>query len=278
MNWLGTNSLGRFGNKIFAYFFLICCQRRLGVKCSTATWEGNDFFNLTLGNNREGGDRYVSINFETITDRSEGPDPLIDIVDKLIGVLKCRIEIQGAFQFHTRTFASLKELFIASFPFRDDKVESLQSKLPARLSNFENLVVVHYRAGDYLGIKGNPLLWSYDFRDLLLFVKQISTVAPDAFFYICSDSNDYIAKFRNEFPTQSISSYDFQLDIDDDARLFTDYYLQTNAKILIASNSSLSISSALLNQRARLFFRPSSRSGMFVNFDPWDTQVLLSSP
>ncbi|NCV56660.1 MAG: hypothetical protein EBW54_10760, partial [Betaproteobacteria bacterium] len=100
----------------------------------------------------------------------------------------------------------------------------------------------------------------------------------DAFFYICSDSNDYIAKFRNEFPTQSISSYDFQLDIDDDARLFTDYYLQTNAKILIASNSSLSISSALLNQRARLFFRPSSRSGMFVNFDPWDTQVLLSSP
>jgi hypothetical protein len=63
--------------------------------------------------------------------------------------------------------------------------------------------------------------------------------------------------------------------IDPELAVLLDFHMMTRADALAISNSSFSFMAALLNEGARSFSRPSLDAGGLVDFDPWDSPVLL---
>jgi hypothetical protein len=71
-----------------------------------------------------------------------------------------------------------------------------------------------------------------------------------------------------------VTSHDLGIEFTE-APWYPDFYLLSACDICAVSNSSFSVAACMLNEKARLFLRPSLKAEKLIAFDPWDTEVIL---
>jgi hypothetical protein len=273
MSWLSRNE-ARFGNKIFAYFFLVYLHRQTGIKCTAAEWLGNQLFQLPLPIASKPLEKYLCVNLEPLTNRNSTPLHNVHLLSGLIAQTGLPIDIGGSFQYSTNNLkAEDKELFLSTFQL-NKRLKSLLDNVLSELNGDRgHFIAIHYRAGDYLSFDKHPLFWTPPFQTIIELTKLLAARFPSAKLFLASDSLSHKNKFREAFPDKTFCSVSASGRFGND--LILDFLMLTQANLVVAANSSFSISACLMNTKAGNFLRPLNRNGDYVIFDPWNTPVLI---
>lgn len=148
----------------------------------------------------------------------------------------------------------------------------------ALLASFKSsyLVGLHVRRGDYLAYN-NDIFFTLNLDQV---VEQLHALflrdhVLDTLIYVATDDAAYCKQYFSQKGLDILTSQDVlpsntQSEVN---CLAHDLAALSCAQLLVASNSSFSMLSALMNQRARIFWRQST-NGQLVSFDPWNTPIL----
>ncbi len=138
------------------------------------------------------------------------------------------------------------------------------------------LVGIHVRRGDYLAYN-NELFYTIELDQVVEQLQSLFT--RDHIFnpaiYVATDDPAYCKQYFSAKDWQITTSQDLLKTgaISDVDHMMLDLAALASAQLMVTSNSSFSMLSALMNQRARIFWRQ-SQQGQLVSFDPWSTPVL----
>ena len=272
MNWLSRND-ARFGNKIFAYFFLAYLQRHSGIKCTASEWLGNSLFTLPFPIPSKSCEPYLRINLEGVTNRNSTPLDNVHLIESIYKQTNLPIDIAGSFQYNTDKYqADDKELFLATYRLNETSSNLLKNIIREQKIT-GHFIAIHYRAGDYLKFSRHPIFWTPPFSSVIEIAKSLISNFPTAKLFLASDSLSHKIQFRDTFPHHTIWNESVSKSFKND--LIFDFLMLTQANLVVASNSSFSIAACMMNTIAGNFVRPLNRDGNYVVFDPWKTQVLI---
>lgn len=275
MNWLSSNE-ARFGNKIFAYFFLIYLNKQTGRECAAAEWVGNQLFQLPLPTTSKPIEKYINVNLERMTDRNSTPLNNVVLLETLARQTRLPVEIRGSFQYNTDTLqAGDKELFLSTFQLNRTLKKQFDNFVFESTGGLDEIIAIHYRAGDYLSFNKHPLFWTPPFESIIELTKLLIASFPLAKLYLASDSLSYKTHFREVFPEKTKWCNSVSEPFESDFLL--DFIMLMQANLVVAANSSFSIGACLMNPKAGSFVRPSNRDGNYVLFDPWNSPILIQS-
>ena len=256
MSTLGIN--GRFGNQLFQYFFLRIYAERHKLRLEIPDWLGRKLFGLQ--------EFPILENLPRMSDSSNRIDEA-----KLLNsnVAFEDIDLWGFFQYHTSIYVSYRGLFRSLFQ-PVPEIENLMHGAVNRLrDNDGTLVCLHLRRGDYgyAHFFVAPTQWYLDW------LENLWPRLRRPLLYIASDEpGKVIADFAKYHP---IISKDLDANIGD-MDFYLDFYIMQHCDILAISNSSFSFAASMLNDRAKMFVRPTLRESCLIEFDPWNSEVLLS--
>lgn len=286
MSWLGKDHIGRFGNQLFAFFFLKVVESELGCEIRYPAWLGNILFDFpeswpllapdeVIGFEREL--EYEGVNFKQQASRENGPRAEISVIADCLARNVKTLELLGFFQYHTSTYVRKRDLFLDVFAL-NEKIEQQIDKSLERLGLADRPVIcVHVRRGDYLlHGNGHALFWGSSFDAIARALLDITLSAFRNFIvYLCSDDIEHC---RSEFETRGIpclTGSNLFSGLDNPGGLMVDFMMMVKSDALVISNSSLSFAAAMLNRKARVFLRPCPVQDRLIPFDPWNSHVLL---
>ena len=252
-------SAGRFGNQILQYGYARILAERLGLELETPDWIGRALYGLD--------DPYPSGSLPVLDEAALDIAALLQGRDS--GACADR-DLTGYFCGNTAPLAPSRELFRALFtpagPFADRGAAALAG-LRAR---GRTLVALHLRRGDF-AIATAKRFWIAPEAWYLDWLAALWPRLDRPVLFIASDAPEVAARFAAYAP---MSAADLGEPIPG-AEFFIDHWILAHADMAAVSNSSFSVTAAMLNPRARLFVRPDRRQGGLVPFDPWDAPVLL---
>lgn len=252
MSLLGND--GRFGNQVYQYAFLRLYTSYHGFEYEVPSWIGQPLFGhsdpplssvLPLRMCTEGG--LVPFQQPMGFDCPEPPK---------------NVDLQGYFQHHTSVYRPFKEEFRSLFR----PVLRIRSLLHEWVSECrrgcDTLIVAHFRFGDQSGTEyeSKPEVcaewlavnWSRWRRPRLIVVSD--------------DVQRAIVMFH-EFSPYTVPAIDLRVA---SAGFYPDYFLMTQADVLLSSRSTFSFTAAMLNEVTNLFFRPTDDRSGITDFDPWN--------
>ena len=255
MSNLGSN--GRFGNQLLQYGLLRLYAERVGAQVLTPDWIGRDLFGLNDG---------FSCGVEP-TDKMDEPE----IISLLSGQMsRCPtgvVDTSGFFIGNTALWAAERAKYHRLFePVGNVRVMAEESLSRLRAMG-RTIVGVHVRRGDFTGGQ----YWPTPIEWYISWLKEFWDHLPDPVFYLASDDPEVV----NEFTQFSVmTDKDIAVPLPG-AEFFIDHWILRNADILATSNSSFSMTAALLNSRSVHFWRPDRQIGALRSFDPWAEPVIL---
>jgi hypothetical protein len=132
------------------------------------------------------------------------------------------------------------------------------------------LAAVHLRRGDYTG---GEFFWPAPASWYLDWLRAIWPSLDAPVLYVASDDPSIHQEFAEFAPITAAEGGETI----PGAEMFPDFHILAHADLLAISNSSFSVSAAMLNERGRAFVRPHPHLRRLVSFDPWSTDVLLSA-
>ncbi len=253
---LGRN--GRLGNQLFQYAFARLMAEHHGAVLQTPPWIGRQIFGL-----QDQDQRIVP----RCCDESTLDDPrrLLDPAVPLAGSL----DLLGWFQLHGSAWRPYADRLRTWFRFAPGLLEPLDNVLSSlRGPKARPIIAVHLRRGDY-GYRHffrSPATW---YRE---WVETVARGLEDPLVYLCSEDP---LPLKRHFAGFDVRCAQDLRGIDPELAVLLDFHMMTRADALAISNSSFSYMAALLNERARSFARPSLDAGRLVDFDPWNSPVLL---
>lgn len=275
MSRLGT--YGQWGNQIIQYAFVRTYARRQDLDYQLPQWAGQYFYGHD--------DPPLTAKLKTYHERTEParyeqcfgvPIPPGDeeVVNR---------DWLGWGQFHTSWYAPDREFIQGLY---DPVVEPEQSRVSAALDRLRKLgdtiIALHLRRSDggRMIFFHTPIIWCLRWlrenwerfdRPVLL----ITTEAPRLVNYFRNYSPCTAEQLGIRFRPLPPPHYDFphkranpqprQLDF------FPDWYLLQQSDVILASESSFSVSAAMAGRRVREFWRPRLSLGDFEQVDPWNT-------
>jgi len=296
--WFWNFPIGGFANATFQYLFAKYIEQALGCKIilggintsPTILWELYDLPDhrkelasirnklssqkLFLGRNRQGAPRNDLEKIKTHFLQTSDDVLLVD----------------GYFQYDSNylkddeDFMAIFNKFL-SLSYENTtfqrQIRGYQNRLNTSFKN-KYLITVHVRRGDYLNFE---LLnnWGGD----IYFILNLDNVLSDlndyiklnrienSIIYVATDDHFYCKKYFTEKGIHYVSAEDVlgAVDQNDINRLLIDIASIASAQLVVASNSSLSIFSSLLNDTSHVFWRQTN-SGKNISFDPWATPIL----
>jgi hypothetical protein len=138
------------------------------------------------------------------------------------------------------------------------------------------LAAIHVRRGDYLR-ESDDIFFTLDLDQVVAQLKAFISRdhIQDPVIYVATDDPDFCQQYftdkgLNINMSRNLVDAEKRNDVSD---LMLDIAVLASAQLLVASNSSLSLLAALMNQRARLFWRQ-NKEAQLVSFDPWNTPIL----
>lgn len=138
------------------------------------------------------------------------------------------------------------------------------------------LAAIHVRRGDYLR-ESDDIFFTLDLDQVVAQLKAFIARdhIQDPVIYVATDDPDFCQQYftdkgLNINMSRNLVDSATRNDVSD---LMLDIAVLASAQLLVASNSSLSLLAALMNQRARLFWRQ-NKEAQLVSFDPWNTPIL----
>jgi len=253
MSLLGNN--GRFGNQLYQYAFLRIYAEYHGFNYEVPPWIGQVLFGLDdpplttvlpLRMCTEGG--LVPIQKATGWNCAEPPR---------------NVDLQGYFQYHSALYRPFKYKWHEFFSPISVIANPLLDWVRECRNGCSTLVVAHIRMGDQMGTlhQGNPELCSRWIRD-----KWSTWIDPRVI--VLSDSYELVAEYFRDVPVFIPPHFAMPFP---EADFYSDYFLLTQADVLVASRSSFSRTATMLNKIGHSFFRFSDEQDEIIPFDPWNS-------
>jgi Glycosyl transferase family 11 len=270
MSTLGTN--GRFANQIFQYFFLKLIEKELKLEIRYPFWLGAHLFKIPPSPNG------VPTDGNSIFQRYYEPDstPRMEL-ENLDSILKSipykAVDLIGFFQYNTKYLQRYRKLFLEIFEVQ----LSLINQIFAYLQTPKDMVAAHVRRGDFLFQENSPVFWCHSVGSIVSALSDFKLLnAEKKFLYLASDDVNIVSRELSEKNIYPITSYDLHPNLNQTQRTIVDFVCLTLAENLLISNSSFSFAAAMINQHSKLFLRPSPTLDKFLQFDPWNSPVLLN--
>ncbi len=248
-------SAGRFGNQLLQYAVLRAHAEQQGLALETPDWIGRCLYG--------------------VDDPLPGP-PLPPVLEEECGIAECLAEqgpdrcanreVVGYFCGDTTPLAPFRARVRNWFRPVGAVAAHANEVLIALRGRGRTLVAIHLRRGDFGGRRFwiAPEDWYLDWLD------RVWPGLDRPVLCIATDAPDLIHRFARYAPLQTA---DLTAPLPG-AEFFADHWVLSQADALAVSNSSFSVTAALLNDRARLMVRPHRPSGRLVPFDPWSGPVL----
>ena len=318
ISFKGLTSLGRFGNQVMKYIFIKVYAKLYHLKVIIPSWAGSKLF-VSVDNHNE----LISSNFnENISTLQEDQHDFLhqrnfsySINEPLnSSILKehelstlTNQDIAGYFQFHTSHYQFVKNYIFSLFELKLHYQTWLKECWENELSKHGNyLIAIHIRRGDYGSPPFDiaPVIWYINWLQKKLVEVIQSGKTPVIFiatddhtgvifdeienynfipslknrisFWNTSKLFSHLYKYNHKFPNEIIlknGEFDFYLD----------YHILRNADSIATSNSTFSITAAMLNihnqnQNSSLmlnnleldrFVRPDFVHKKLREFQPW---------
>lgn len=257
MRTLGQN--GRFGNQIFQYFFLRIYGQVHRLQVEVPEWIGRWLFDLD--------DPYPG---DPLPQVRENLDLMGPSLSESSRPALTNHDLWGFCQCHTSYFRPHQMLF-RTLCRPGARLQPVADRVMARLKERgRTLVAIHARRGDYVG---GEFFWPTPTAWYLEWLKAIWPSLDEPVLYIASDDDSVHREFSAFSPITALDV----AGVIPGAEMYPDFHILSCADVLAISNSSFSVSAAMLNDRARSYMRPEPNERRLVPFDPWNTKVLLNA-
>ncbi|MBB3266751.1 tetratricopeptide (TPR) repeat protein [Azospirillum sp. OGB3] len=248
---------GRFGNQLLQYGYLRVCAERNGMELETPEWIGRHLYGLD--------------------DPLPGP-PLPSLHEEDCGVpalLDGRAlagtdghDVVGYFCGDTTPLAPDRARFRALFTPVGAVAERAAAALDGLRARGRTLVAIHLRRGDF-GL--NDRFWIAPEGWYLDWLAGVWATLDRPVLYLATDAPelaDRFARYRPALAGDLVAPLP-------GAEFFTDHWILSRADHVAVSNSSFSVTAAMLNPALRAALRPDRERARLVPFDPWKGPVLL---
>lgn len=282
--------LGRFGNQLFQYAFLRICAKEHTAKFECPNWIGQSLF----GHN----DQSITRRLPPAIEYSENQNTLFDIIPEFIPYLEklgqsksCRIgyeyinsgsnclDLWGFFQFHSQVFKPYQEYFRSLFKPVDKLQIPLRNSLNILQSKGKTIVGIHIRRGDYITEPRAGFTLVFPAKWYRQWLESIWESLEEPVLFICSDDLDNVLPEFAKF--SPITTTDLHVDLPSpfkelNIEFYSDFFMLSHCDILCISNSIFSFAASMLNEKCKIFVRPTwDFDKKFVSFDPWDSNPIL---
>lgn len=257
---LTTSLLGidaGFGNQFFQYSFHKLYAEKYGMQYEVGDWSGRKLFGLR--------DPEVSRILPFILEIEYWRNDVFSVPPLELGL--CDRDSQGYFQYNTRYYLPFREKVFTFFQPASMVNWSLQPFLREIRNKGNTLVAIHLRLGD-ASSQGRP-------SNVRMYVDWLKAVWPTLMqpvLYLATDNLELAQKELQEFYPVTCEGFSFPLP---EANYYPDFFMMTQADILVAGNSTFSFSASMLNQRANTFLRPDAENQKLVAYDPWGSTPTL---
>ncbi len=254
MSNLGSN--GRFGNQLLQYGVLRLYAERLGAQVLVPDWIGRDLFALNDGL------PIIAHAGQTIDEAA-----MLAVVSGRAAQGRTNVDSTGYFCGNTADWAAGRAKFQRWFE-PVPKVRTVADACWRKLKTMGRTVVaIHVRRGDFTGGK----FWPTPTEWYLAWLKQLWPELPAPVLYLATDDPKVAAEFA-DYPLVTAEELSAPLP---GAEFFIDHWILRHADVLGTSNSTFSITAALLNSRTDHCWRPDRAVAGLRPFDPWAEPVLL---
>jgi hypothetical protein len=254
MSLLGHD--GRFGNQVYQYAFLRLYTAIHGFDYETPPWIGQALFGhkdpplssmLPLRMCTEGG----LVPFHRATGYESASIP-------------CNVDLQGYFQYHTSVYRPFREQFLALFKPIPPVSSMLHEWVAEIKRDCETLVVIHLRFGDQEGTE-----FESDGEACAQWLAENWDNWRNPRLVVLSDNPARANRAFSQFVPYHTPPIVLPIP---GAEFYPDYFLMTQADVLIISRSTFSFTASLLNSCDARFYRPTTDKASIVPFAPWDTR------
>jgi tetratricopeptide (TPR) repeat protein len=248
---------GRFGNQIFQYSFLKIYAEKFNLEIGTEEWAGQYIFSLN--------DPRPST-LPGVVRESQ-----VNMIDALRST-ECKLankDITGYFQFHTNKWSAHRALFQSTFAPKGRFFDLLSPTISQIHATTDALIVLHLRRGDFGSTRFavSPLNWHLEW------LQEIWPQYRNPVLYIATDDPNIIQSFSD---FSAIGFPDLEIDFDlNGIEYIADWIMIQQGSVLGLSNSTFSMSAALANHRANVFYRPDFSANRLIEFDPWNAPILV---
>ncbi len=256
---LAVSSLGRagrFGNQLLQYGVLRIAAERNGLELEAPDWIGRPLFGLD--------DPLPGAPLPFLHEDELG------IAGLLAGdrpALRGGRDVVGFFCGDTTPLAPHRDRFRSLFSLAGPVAELADRAEAALRSRGRTLVAIHLRRGDF----GSGRFWTAPEAWYLDWLASVWPCLDRPVLYVATDDPAVIRCFAAYTPLHAG-------DVADPlpgAEFLIDHRVLSSADLLAVSNSSFSVTAAMLNAGARAMLRPDRNVGGLRPFDPWAEPVLL---
>ncbi len=280
--------LGRFGNQLFQYAFLRLCAEKSGARVECPAWVGQTLFGHQ--------DAPISKRLPPAIECKDEEENLFDVIPEFIPYIEkladakslrvgvealntglANVDLWGFFQFHNRYFKPHQQYFRSLFQPVDNLKIALEEGLNTLRSKGSTIVGIHIRRSDYLKEPRMGFTLVFPTKWYCEWLEGIWDELENPILLLCSDDLDGIVADFAKFSPVTTSDLKIQLPAEmKELDFYIDFFMLSQCDMVCSSNSNFSFVACMLNQRAKMFFRPHwDFSSRFIVFDPWDSHPLL---
>ena len=221
-------------------------------------------------------------------ERDSGPSSSLQTIkshfDKYPNSVLC---VNGYFQFDTNKIKAEQDYFLSfneGLGLTTQPSNTFQKILKKYYDKIKcnYLITIHIRRGDYLnyinfGGWKEEVFYCLDLDNVIEKLNNYTTInrIRNFIIYIATDDVSFCKTYFSNAKISILTSENF-IDDGDENHLIVDLAAMAAANMLIASNSSLSMLGAMINNDGRVFWRQ-DKKGNLISFDPWSTPILYGS-
>eukprot|EP00186_Timspurckia_oligopyrenoides_P001914 CAMPEP_0182447460 /NCGR_PEP_ID=MMETSP1172-20130603/16274_1 /TAXON_ID=708627 /ORGANISM="Timspurckia oligopyrenoides, Strain CCMP3278" /LENGTH=551 /DNA_ID=CAMNT_0024643905 /DNA_START=142 /DNA_END=1797 /DNA_ORIENTATION=+ len=292
----GFGELGRWGNQILQYAFLVSAAQKTGAKIQVPYWVGTDIFNLdnSLVERRLPAvieDRTMKAN-STFTDSfmeyiraSNGgktvPEVFQDVLNPESSTQLKNSDVWGWFQWPTQQFLPHKQLILKTFapiPALENHFQSIITEKLRPNGQKTTVVGLHLRLGDYKNIAASSFGYCAPTSWYLDWLAKIWPTLENPVLFVASDEIDTVLRdFAAYNPvTADMLGCKMPEEYQDlKAGFFPDWYMLTQCDVLAISNSTFSFTACMMNRRENAQFYRAHYEHRIQEFDPWNADPIV---
>jgi hypothetical protein len=269
---------GQWGNQVYQYAFIRTYAKRYGLEYQVPAWSGQYFF----GHNDppvscelpQFDERYATTQHQSCFGKPYPPDG-----DSVVGH-----DWVGWAQYDTWWYAPDRDFILSLFDSVEPERTRMQAALAALKERGNTIIGLHLRRGDggRLIFFWTPMVWILRWlrNNWLRFDKPV--------LYIATEDTSLVRYFDGYAPvtmeTLGFSAtavlppnYSYPHDRPEDRprqlTFFPDWYLLQHSDVVLASESTFSVSAAWVSRTNREFWRPLLSLQDFEQVDPWNASV-----